>query len=463
MAIAWLTGNQLSTGSTDLNTAGSATALQYNLSQNIDTNYFSYDSAQPTRLVITQPGDYLISAGLPMTSNASNTANRNDITQEIRLNGTLLPGGYSDSSYIRNTGGANESSNRSTTVVLGAQAGDYIEHYVYRGSTETTNVVTDDGHSLYVEYMTDKNVFIARATGNTSGTNLNPTSEDELTWTAVDRIDDGYTHDGVGSPENIILNEPGTYSVYCNIPLSTTLQRGNITARVQLDGVQVDGGQFQQGMVRNADGITTGSCHYAGVVITTQPNQVLSISTEQEAVSGTITVGSYYANIIVRRITWDTGVYIATATQVNNASDWNPSTKQAINWATDLALDSEYYTHDTATNNQNITIAKDGDYYLTFNVAFTGTVTRANPKATVQVNGADVVGLQGKSGYLRNTSGADSSSDIIVGFMPGLHAGDVLTVSMEASATTGTVSASTPAILMLRGKNIPIAFFYGFM
>lgn len=261
--------------------------------------------------------------------------------------------------------------------------------------------------------------------------------------------------DNTGSHDEVATVAASGYTM-------TLQQRCNGTGRVLLDGVQINGGQFQQGMVRNADGINTGSCHFVGMLAVTEPGQILTVTTELEAASGTVTVGSYYANIIVRRVTGDVGVYNAEATLVGGTDNWNPSTQKSINWDTDNLIDREYYSHDTTNNNHEITLNKDGDYFLGFNVAFGGAVARAVPKATVQVNGVDMSGLQSKAGYIRNTGGADSSSSMMLGFMPGLHAGDVITVSMDSSAATGTVTHQTPATLVIRGKNIPVATAYWF-
>lgn len=452
-AIGWFKGTQLAGGtSTNLNSAASWTALKMNTSQELDSNYYSYDGgSQPTRIVIEQAGDYLISVGLPMSSNSSNTSNRNDIEMEIRKNGTLIPGGWSDSSYIRNSSGHNESSNRATVFVTCA-VDDYIEVYVQRGSTETTNTITNGGHSVYLEYIEDATVYAARGTQTTNSTNLNQSTEYAMQWSTDDRKDSGFTHSTSTNSHNITLDAAAKYLVFADIPLDGAVTRGNITARVKLDGTLVDGGIFQQGMVRNTDGITSGSCHWAGLVESTSTNQVLTITTQQEAAAGTLTVGSYNANVIVIKLPSTDGVYQAEATTMDGGgTNWNPTTKVGIDWSTDNIIDTAKYTHSTSTNQHQITVDEAGDYFIAINAAFSGAVTRANPKMTVQVNSSDV-GLEAKSGYCRNTSSADSSSDVIVGFLPGLSANDIITVSMEAEAATGTINDDTPGVIFIWKK-----------
>ena len=444
-----LKGTQLNGGtSTNLNSAATFTSLKFNTLQDFDATYFDYDVANPTRLVFKTAGKYLISLGLPMTSNMANATGRNDIEMEFRKNGTAVAGGWSDSSYIRNAGGHAESSNRASTYVDVA-VDDYVEIFVIRGSTETTNIVTNDGHALTAMYIDDMPIFAGRATESTYSTDLNSdqTTAYKLKFDTEDAKDSGFTHSTVTSSENITLDSAGAYLVFANIPSTSVSSRVVVGGRVLLDGTLVAGGLLRQGQIRGTDEITAASSHYAGIIKTTSANQVLAVDVRQLAYYGVATVGSKYANILVVKLPSETGVYQAEATQLDGATtNWNPASKTAIDWETDNVIDTAAYTHSTTVNQHQITVDAAGDYLVVFNIGFSGAVTRANPKATLQVNSTDVFGFQDKSGYIRNSNGVNESSNVMVGIVT-LVADDIITISMEQEAASGTIDDDSPATI----------------
>ncbi len=460
--VAWLTGTQLADSSTKINIS-TKTALSWNTSQDIDTDYYSYSATNPSRLTIETAGDYLVGVNLPATSNSSDTAVRSGYEIDVRVNGAKQDVGVGRSTYIRNSTTHSQSSAHLNVMLKDLAISDYIEVFVAATTTGDTNTVTSDTHTLYAEYVTDQTIFAATGTQSTNSTNLNQSTAYGIEWDSELRKDTGYTHSTVSNPEAIGVPDTGNYLVMVNIPLSGSVARGNVRGDI-LQGkrgvswAQADGGVMSQGYIRDANGHTTASLHWSGVVALTTSFPDILVSVQQEAVAGTITVGGEKATIYIQKLP-TTGLYQAEATQLQGGSnDWNPATQTPIAWATDNITDANIYTHSTSSNNQQITVKEDGDYELAFNAAFSiVSGSRSGPNAKVQVNGVDVPGFEGKSTYIRNTSDHTESSATMMGLLNNLSADDIITITMQAEGNGSVLDDSTPATLLIWKKDPPPA------
>jgi len=440
-------GDQLLNGSTNFNT-NVASPLRFNALQEYDNDVFSFSAGDPTRIIVDEAGDYFFSYTHPIESSGSNGGSRNLVISEVRVNNVKVNVGEAASSYIRNTGGQYASSNHLGVLLEGLSAGDYVEVFVRSGTTETGNTLTGS-FTTYIEKVdSSEQVFSATATSKTTGTNLN-TPQAPLEW--VERRKDGaYQHANSSSPHEIILANPGSYFVSVNVPLSSTVQRPNITGRILLDGSQIGGGQFQQGYIRSLDSHNQSSIHWSGLVTTTAANQVLTVTTESEAAGGSVTVGANPATIFIQAV--DDGVYDATTTTNSGGSNWVPTSPANINWTTVRQIDSDIYAHSTGSSSHEVTVTSGGDYLLAFNLAASGGGQRTTPGVEVRVNGANLPGAQSWTGYVRNDSGHDSSSNSLLVPLQ-LNAGDVVSLLVEnISTSSGTMNDDTPVTMMLWKK-----------
>lgn len=443
--VAWLEGTQTTSG-TNFNQA--AAAIEWSTTT-LDTSYFS-TTTQVERLVVEQAGDYFVAATLPQNRSDGTNNNRSRVELAVHVNGVKQAVGVGRSSYIRENGFHNESSSHLNVLLEDLSVNDYIEIFA-TGVSDLTQPVATIQASAYVEYISGgETIFFATSTQSTSGTDLN-TTQAELQWDEQ-REDTGYTHSDITNPEDITLDNAGNYLVFVNIPLDGAVARASVLGRVLLDGSEVSGGQFKQGYIRNADGDASASIHFSGVVQSTTTNQVLSISVEQEAGGGTVTVGGDVATIYVQELP-STDIYFGRGTTVTTgATNWNPTTKQAIEWTTDEIIDTAEYTHSTTLNPHQITVDTAGSYLLVYNDAVEATAARPNPIVTVEVNGTEVVGAETKSHYVRNTGGHNESSGSLTFLLEDLLANDVITVSVIEDEITATVDDSTDALLLLWKK-----------
>ncbi|HUO50727.1 MAG TPA: hypothetical protein VMU25_04165, partial [Candidatus Paceibacterota bacterium] len=458
--IAWLSGNQLSTGATELN-SGTPTALSWNLSADYDSTYFSYSSSTPSQLAIQTDGDYLVSLTLPVNrTDASTRSSR--VEADVYVNGAQVAYGVARSAYISNRSSQQDSSDHMNVLLPNLHAGDYVEVYEY--SPDTVNaadhMVITGAASLYAEYIDNsQTVYAAVGTTTSAGTNLNPAATSTMYWydDSTGRKDSGYTHSNSSSPGNITLPASGYYLVDVNIPLSGAITDGSVRGRVLLNGAMLPGGDFKQGFIANLNGDAVSSIHWSGVVQATTTSENLSVTVQQEGASGTLTIGTNEASIYVQELP-GSGIIETRTRNLTGGTNWNVSPKQAASWTTEDVKDTGNFTHSTVTNPQNITVSKAGDYLLVFNDTRDAAISRANQIDTVEVNGTAITGAVTKTHYISDLGGQTESSGALTFLLRNLSANDVVTVSSLQSATAGTVPEDQDAVLMLWYKAAQSSF-----
>ncbi len=456
-SVGWLTGTETELG-TNLNDSTPA-AMVWSTST-VDSFYFEHSTSTfPGRVYVEKDGDFLVSVTLPLERNDAVNTERARVGFEIRVNGVAIPQGVGRSGLIYNilSGGnrQNESSSNGNFLLTDLSAGDYVEVYAQAMTSYVSQPITITGQaSMYIEHIAPAaGVFAATATSTVASTSLNTTAS-ELTWTET-RQDTGFVHSDSVNPEDIIISDPGTYLVYVNVPLES---RGatawkNVLGRVLLDGAQVAGGVFSQGLhtvTVNADYYS--SIHWSGVLVSTTSNQVLSISTEQEAAAGTTTVpAGFTGSIYIQKLPTEDLIALR-GRDLSGGTNWNIDPAQSVLFDTHLAYDNVVFTHSTTTNTDEITVNESGDYLLVYNDALVIAGGTNNVIMNVLVNGTEVSGAETKSHYVSNSSGHQDSSASLTYDLQGLSPGDIITIEALRDANTTVANDRTDALLLLWKK-----------
>jgi len=285
----------------------------------------------------------------------------------------------------------------------------------------------------------------------TDSSNLNQNTAYEMKWTSK-RKDNGFQHSNTSNAEQITLEEIGNYLVYVNIPMGSDSQRTNIEGTILLDDVMVDGGKFEQGYIRNAEDHSGSSIHWTGIVSTSSSNEALSISVEQEANSGTVTVDGEKATIFIQKLP-NEPVFISKGSSLSTGTDWNPSTKTSIQWTDDVLINNSLFSHSSSSNSHEITVLEDGDYHLVYNGAFSmSSSLRPNNKIFVEVNGYQISGAETKTNYMRNANDHDKASSCLSFLLNDLSTGDNIIIYTEREAHTPSVDDYADSLLMLWKK-----------
>jgi Domain of unknown function (DUF2341) len=451
-AVGWLTGTRTVAG-TNLNQA--ASPLQWSTSS-LDTFYFNHaTSSNSHELTIRQAGDYFLAVNVPHQRTDAN-ARSTRIGLAVRVNGVALPEGVGRSGYISNQSGHGESSSHAFFMLDDVDVDDVVTVNVEGLTTiNAADVVNMTGSaSLYLEYLPpDVGVFTATTTRTTNSTNLNQTTEYAFQWIET-RQDTGFVHSDSVNSEQIILSDPGVYLVQANIPLNSDTNNTNILGQVRLDGALVSGGQFKQGFGQapGTESDPDSSIHFSGIVVATTTNQVLTLTATREGNTGTIVVPTGVVGSVFVRELPSSDLIALRGTAVVGGTNWNPAAAAAIQWSTGIAKDTAIFTHSTSSNTHQITIASNGDYYLSYNDALNGTVARANSRVQVLKNGAAISGAQTKSHYIRNQNAHTESSAALVFALEGLVNGDIITVTTQQEAAAGTLDDTTAATLLIWKK-----------
>ncbi len=456
---AFLQGSSLADGSTEL-TSANPIAISWTERSSLDPGTFDHSFANASQLIVKKDGDYLVAATMPVIS--INTAdNRPSQALEVYVNGEPAPGTVGSSGYIRNqprnVNMQQETSDHAHALLAGLSAGDVIEVRAHK-TAQAALATGIQSASLLVELVDDsRTVFAGLSDDNTNSTNLNPSFDEEgedpteLSWNST-RKDSGITHSDGSS--NITLSA-GTYLVFANVPMQSTVQRASAGLEVLLGGNLVTGGTARQGYIRNASGHVVASVHWAGV-IEVSGSQALSFQTYRLAQGGEVLIeDGKNASVYVEKIDGDSGVVSTTAVDVDNEDnpeDWNPADKTNLVWTSPSINDSGVYS----VNGTDIQVRQAGSYLLVYQDTLQSSAARPNPRITVEVNGATIPGAETKSHYIRNSNGHNESSGTLVFLLEDLAANDRVTVSTQREGQTGNVFidefANEGAILSLIQK-----------
>ncbi len=444
---AFLQGSTLADGSAYLNSA-TPKAIAWTEKSSIDPGTFEHSFVEPAKLMVKQDGDYLVAATMPIISIDDND-NRPCQALEVYVNGEPAPGTVGSSGYIRNQPrNANmhrETSDHAHALLADLSAGDIIEVRAYKTAQPAIRTQIQSA-SLYVERVDEsRTVFAALSDGPTQGTNLNAdlaADEDpaQLAWTST-RKDSGITHNN-GSEE--IRLSAGTYMLFVNIPMQSTVQRASAGLEILL-GQEFPAAGFTafQGYIRNASGHNKASVHWAGI-FQVEGTETLILQTLRQAQAGNVTIQpDKQASVYLEKIDDGSGLLSVSAIGVNNnANNWNPASKVAVKWDNESINDSSLFRR-SGPNNTGIQIQQAGHYLLLYqDTLFTapgGGPDRPNPRISIEVNGQEVQGAETKTHYIRDANDHNESSASLVFLLENLAANDTITVSAQREGQTGTV------------------------
>lgn len=430
----------------DLNQTGPF-ALKWS-SSDFDSTYFEHSTSSFShQLKVKISGDYRVSFTMPLTLN-DGSSNRRAILAEVYVNGSPISHGRMNSSYIRQGSSHNESSLHGVFLLDGLNANDTISVFV--NQDVTSGEITTSGAQLFTEFIDpSRSIFSATATRTVSSTNLNQATASSLEWTENVK-DSDFTHSDGASPENITL-AAGDYLVFVNIPLEAVgcSNRNAPKALVQINGTTVTGGTASQAYIRCTEGHNKSSLHWSGIVSGVTAGQTLTIKTQRETNNSTTVQvpGSREASIFIEKIDSSNDVISLRGTQVLAGNNWNQSAGSEVQWNTQVAIDATTFSHNTGTNNHEITVNEDGNYFVIYNDHLSGSVNRANTNARVKVNNSAVATGSCKTHYIRNSEGHQESSCSLTHFLPNLSSGDEISIEHVLEAASGTVNDASPALL----------------
>ncbi|SMF64315.1 fibronectin type III domain-containing protein [Pseudobacteriovorax antillogorgiicola] len=462
-----------------------------------DATTFSF-TANNSFITVKKAGHYLLALTVPVSKDSKNDGVRVASRFTIYINGApgdagayQVTGALAEATYIRDSDGHAESSAHMTIITPALSVDDEIYAIAYKGgntsnaSAESSFVEFSNVASLYAEHIdpASRTVFGAYATTNTDGSGeLNNNSNDidsdgqrfghELKWNVNDFSSfntAGYTHANLGS--RITLDGAGYYFVTVNLPMTSTGQRASPTVVVEVLGeaTEIQGRATHSYMRAATDAGNSGnnrtSVQWTGIVQTTTTNRELTVRTFRDStytgVTNSVTIpGGESASIFIEKLDLSTRAFQAYATTLGGSTEWNPSSLAQIDWDTTNGFkDATYFSHDNATNEQQITFAQGGDYLLIYNDALqsvqktTSGSKRVNPKVMLYKGATAVTGAEVKNHYMRLHQHYHSSGTMTY-FLQGVQASDVYTLRVVGEADTSkSVIVVDPAQLTIIKKD----------
>ena len=441
-----LKGNEYTKGGSSVIGGG---VIAWNEYSSVDPTAFTHDLSS-SDLTVLKDGDYLVAVTVPLyTFNGQRNTQRAD----LMVNGTAVPHGLGESSYIRWANNHSEASDH-FAVLVSLKANDVITVKTTPTAANATQAFIATC-SLYAELVEgNRNVFSATATEIQSGAELNvepDTGDQGLVWTSA-RKGSAYSHTD-GNAE-ITFEDAGNYMVYANVPLRGNVGRGSVGLTLNLDEEYIEGARGQQGYIRNANNHKDASIHFSGM-IRAEAGQVLTVTTEQLAQTGSIKVqANRAASIFIDKLRND-GLFSDSFTETTAGENMNPANKTALSlvgdgYSIDI-IDNTTYSNE-GDGEENIVIKKAGNYLLTFNVTLYSGGGRVNPRFTVEVNGDVVPGATSLSHYIRNQNGHNESTGSFVALLNDLAVDDVVTVSTLREGNTQQVTSPEGGKVALQAK-----------
>tara|TARA_Y100000590_G_scaffold470727_1_gene668798 strand:- start:836 stop:10723 length:9888 start_codon:yes stop_codon:yes gene_type:complete len=433
-------------------------------SSKFDSNYFNHSTSSFSHQVtVLQAGDYKLTLAVPLYLTTT-TGSRRSVRAEVYVNGTVIPHAIAESSYVRNANDHQESSLHLGILLKSLSANDKIE-VKFNQATATGDLDTS-GAKLFVEFVDlAKDIFYATGTRTTNSTNLNQATAFEMEWSNVDVKDSIYTHNIGSTPEDITVSSTDAYFVFVNIPLdhsvACTNQRVNIIGELLINGSPISGGSFSQGYIRCTQGHTRSSIHWFGVIDLSNTD-TLSVSVQAETtILNTITVpGSREASLYMERIDSTSESISLTSSSLTSGTNWNTATAGvALQWNTQRFKDATTYSHNTATNSEEITFNESGDYLLYYTDELTTTSARINPNINFKLNGVTLDGGECATHYMRNGNGHNNSSCTTILPLTNISSGDILRIETALEAQTGTATSTGVANLTIQKKTNEIPTF----
>ncbi|MEM7391676.1 MAG: hypothetical protein AAF492_04940, partial [Verrucomicrobiota bacterium] len=454
--VAWLYAHERSDGSSILNVDDATVSLDWNV-HTLNQRLFDHDPSASDVLTVRASGDYFVAFTLPLINTSTVNLQRTSIRAELYMNGAAQGalGAIGESAYIRGYENVNnghfQSSDHFATLITNVPAGAALEVRV----TSTAGHTGDTGMqqaSLYVEAVDASRTVFAGATID-GGRDMTPTNERTVAWEEPLRHDAGFDLQPGGS--NLLLEAAGAYLVYINMPYTGTGLRESAELELKLDGVRVPGGFARQGYIRSAANHFDASVHFSGMIIASNANQTLSVTTKRATIADTDTpIANGRMSIMVERVNVLSGLYVSRAdTVTTNSGNWNPAAPgRQIEWDDDQLIDTNLYAHNPVVRPEEITIQAPGSYFLVYNDALVSGFGRVNPIISVQVNGEAVAGAQTKTHFMRSSDEHRESSASLVFYLHDLDTGDVVAVQTVQDFQSGNVFDDEDALLTLQKK-----------
>lgn len=403
--------------------------------------------------IMLDAGYYAVMYGARFDSTSG--TNRSEIQSYLTVDGVNAPIGWSQG-YIRRTGGTDEAFTSGGGIVEIENDGDALALHSFRTDANAAGVARAANTAGINVVRLDPTWPYLRLGKDTPQAGPTGASWLDVTYDRQDEIDvDVYEH--TGGSGNVVLKEVGHYLVFANTyGAITTNDRSQITQRLTLDGVDIEG-SYTSVYVRgdqNSEGTFEGAAAIGMIIETTGADQELNVELTRDQGSTAFTINEDDTAAYVDR-TALTIVKLPEADFIrltdSGADDMNPATLSPMGWDTEAEVSSSF-VHSTVSNDERVVIDIDGDY-LFFTSLYglnIGGTQRKYYNQGWRVNGGSLLGYGQTGNYDRETAGANDAGNFSGIVFPGLTDGDYVEVVTRELAGSGAMAADFKGIQGLR-------------
>lgn len=333
--------------------------------------------------------------------------------------------------YIRKSSGQQEGIVNGSGVFSFASETDIdIRFYRTDGSTTVDPVRVVDWGGVQIIKLADDWDYGRYSLASNTAANTN-----EVTWATVAFDTDDEQDTGFSNSSGVVtLTDAGKYLVSFSLPISHTSGSGRTEyiARLNINGSEYEGTRvstYMRGNESTQDGVLT----FVGVVDVGAGETISVENLKSEGTNSTFGAGG---NFQIVELPSGAKTFRRTATSGNN----NPSTVTEFSWDVTEFEDTDTFTIASATDSVT-EVDTDGDYLFFASLNNNSSGTRAYPTMRFSVN--DTIQEYGSAGEYGRNSGTAGKPGYSTGvLLPGLSAGDDISVEVQALAATTTMAVT---------------------
>ncbi len=425
----------------------SATTMDFDTTVS-EGSEFSIDSSGE-EVTLSEAGHYLAMYNLAMETPGGTGTNRSEIQGQINLDGWIMPYGRS-TCYIRREESIFECWMAGAAIFESTSTNQTLSIESYRTDSNSTGVKRISNESGLMLVRLDDAWDYARISEATGGQSFNSTTWSTVSWDTNDELDSNYSRiDG-----DITLGESGHYLVTYDVMFynSSGAARRNNETRLTLDGYELPGTRVTA-YLRGTNSTQNHVASFVGVIEATTTNQVLRLqgACEGEACGGVTGVGGEMGITIAKLP--DTVEFVRLGYSADD--QLVDLSNSSFSWDTQHEVDSNSFSHDTATNNSRINVEQDGAYvfFSSFYADRTSTTdgSRLQPHWEWRTNGTTMQQYGSFAKYNRgdqSTTGTFSSGASGGLILPSLNEDDYveIIVTDEGSGTDNLAFYDSPKL-----------------
>jgi hypothetical protein len=252
----------------------------------VDSGYTHANSGNPQDITLGAAGSYMVFINIPHTGALVDARFR----AQVLLGGVEVKGAYFKQNYISNSRVDVSGSGHWSGVVVATSSTSALRVDIKGTAAVGTTTVAGDQASIYIQKLPTSDIYFARATTTSSGTNWNPVAAANIKWGVHDLIDPADYSFATSSSQNITVLKGGDYLLTYNDSLAGgTAADLNPLVSVSVNGAAQSGALSESHYVSNSSGDKESSGSLVYLLRNLNANDVISFSTVQDTVGGTLT------------------------------------------------------------------------------------------------------------------------------------------------------------------------------